>query len=388
MSTLPASKTRDVSIPPKDLQEQYPKPEASATPISTCMNMLDIEHEAHRVLSKKASIYYSSAADDLSSLRKNAEDWTRITFRPRVLRNVARVDMRRMLLGRRSELPFFIAPAALAKLGHPDGELCIIRGAAKKRIPYCVSTASSVSVEEMAECGRVSGTDLFFQLYVAKQKGKAQALIRRVKALGYKGLVLTVDTPVVGKREEDERYAAELEIREDVSDVERTSPVDIDGEAPILRGINSSTLNWDDLKWIREEWANSGPFVLKGIQCAEDAKLAAEAGIRYIYLSNHGGRQISSGPSSISTLLEIRRFCPEVLETCEIYLDGGVRRGSDMLKALCLGATGVAVGRPFMYALSAYGTAGVVRAIQSELSRLYIPCIMCYCANKMSSLER
>jgi L-lactate dehydrogenase (cytochrome) len=130
-------------------------------------------------------------------------------------------------------------------------------------------------------------------------------------------------------------------------------------------------LDWEDLKWIREAWAGTGPVVLKGIQTAEDAKRAAEIGVDGIYLSNHGGRQIDYGPSSIRTLLEIRTFCPEILSKVEIYLDGGIRRGADVLKALCLGATAVSLGRPFMYALGAYGSEGVVKAIQSKLEYFF-----------------
>jgi len=145
-------------------------------------------------------------------------------------------------------------------------------------------------------------------------------------------------------------------------------------EAPILRGVTSSTLDWEDLPWIREAWGNAGPVVLKGIQTAEDAKKAADLGLG-IYLSNHGGRQIDYGPSSIRTLLEIRKFCPEIIGKVDIVLDGGVRRGTDVLKAICLGASAVALGRPFMYALGAYGTEGVLKTIQCRfLPSKYLNC--------------
>jgi L-lactate dehydrogenase (cytochrome) len=191
--------------------------------------------------------------------------------------------------------------------------------------------------------------------------------IETARKHGYKALVITVDSAIVGKREEDERYQAELEYVNG-HEVDTTVYVKVaEGEPPVLRAHHTPTLSWDDLKWIRELWGNSGPVALKGIQTVEDALLAAEAGIDAIYLSNHGGRQCDDAPSSIRTLVEIRRFAPELLGKVEIYLDGSVRRGADIVKALCLGATGVAIGRPFMYALGAHGTAGAEKAIKSEI---------------------
>lgn len=340
----------------------------SSTPIELCLNLTDFEKAAEQVLSKRAWTYYSSASEDLHSYRLNLTDWHRVTFRPRILRNVARVDMRRTILGNQSSLPIFIAPAALARLGHPDGELCLARGASKWDIPYGVSTASSVSAEDIASCmqeepGRGC---LFYQLYVKKKKPETQSLIRQAKSLGFKALLVTVDTPVVGKREEDDRYKAEtaLEAGISVPPVAALSSTVSDGETPIFRGPYSSTLSWDDLRWIRQEWG--GKICLKGVATVEDAVMACELGVESIYLSNHGGRQLDSSQSSLRTLLEIRKWHPEVFDRCEILLDGGVRRGNDVIKALCLGATAVGIGRPFMYALGAYGTEGVSKAIQSK----------------------
>lgn len=271
-------------------------------------------------------------------------------------------------MGHSSSLPVFIAPAALARLGHPDGELCLARGAARRNIPYIVSTASSVSAEDLAQClqEEASGGTLFFQLYVKKKESETRELIRRARSLGYRGLVVTVDTAAVGKREEDDRYKVEASFAAGENVDPRIGATAAPGDDSfVFRSPYSSTLNWEDLRWIREEWGNAGPICLKGIATAEDAKIACDMGIRYIYLSNHGGRQLDCAPSSLRTLLEIRQFCPEVFKQCEVLIDGGVRRGHDILKALCLGATAVGFGRPFMYALSAYGTEGVLKAIQS-----------------------
>lgn len=273
--------------------------------------------------------------------------------------------MQTTIMGQASSLPFFIAPAAMARLGHEDGELCLARGAARYNIPYCSSGYSSVDHAELIDAMRAEqkGGVMLFQLYVPILKKNAIKLIANARRLGYKALVITVDTAVVGKREEDDRYKTELDLAAGI-EIKRTT--EIAGAAPILRGAHSSTLDWSDLSWIRETWGDAGPVVLKGVQTAEDALMAAQAGVDGIYLSNHGGRQLDHAPSSIRTLLEIRKFYPDVLRRVEVYMDGGVTRGTDIIKALSLGARACALGRPFMYALSAYGTDGVCKAIQRE----------------------
>ena len=270
-------------------------------------------------------------------------------------------------MGHDSFSPFFIAPAALAKLGHEDGELCLARGAARYNIPYCSSTYSSVAHADIASCleTEANGGALLFQLYVPIEKKNARKLIAEARRLKFKALVVTVDSAVIGKREEDDKYKAELDHAAGV-ETARTTNTASSNEAPVLRGAHSSTLEWDDLTWISEEWAGAGPIVLKGIQSVEDAVLAAKAGVQGIYLSNHGARQLDHAPSSLRTLLEIRAYAPQLLDQLEIYLDGGIRRGTDVIKAISLGARSVGLGRPFMYALSGYGTEGVCRAIQSK----------------------
>lgn len=326
-----------------------------------------MEAEAPKVLTERALVYFRSAAESLHALEANLRDWAKITFRPRVLKDVARVDMSTRIMGQLCHLPFFISPMAMMKLAHEDGELSLARAAGIKRIPYAVSTYSSCSLEEISQCVRDEklNTALVFQLYVPKKRQDCVNLVSRARKLGFKSLLITVDTPVVGKREEDDLYKARIDYDAGVI-IAPPAEVTEDGERPILRGYHSSTLNWDDLGWIREAWGNAGPVYLKGIQCAEDALLAHRAGVDGIYLSNHGGRQLDYAPSAAQTLLEIRRFCPQILGKLEIYLDGGIRRGSDILKALCLGATAVGLGRPFAYALGAYKRQGVLRAIECE----------------------
>lgn len=340
--------------------------EGQPAPLSTLQNLDDFETAARQVVTRKAWVYFKFGADSLAAIASNRLDWTRVTLRPRILRNVGRVSLRTHIMGHDSALPFFIAPAAQARLGHEDGELCLARGAARFNIPYCSSTYSSVAHSELAKCLKEKdskGGALLWQLYVPIEKQEARKLITEARRLGFKALVVTVDSAVVGKREEDDRYKAELDHAAGI-EIPRTDRVA--GEAPILRSAHSATLDWEDLKWIREAWGNAGPVVLKGIQTTEDAVMAANIGIDGIYLSNHGGRQLDYAPSSLQTLLEIRKFHPELLKRVEIYLDGGVTRGTDVIKALCLGARGVGLGRPFMYALTAYATEGVCKAIQRK----------------------
>lgn len=339
-------------------------------PLMLCMKLDDFERAARLAISKRAYAYFHSAADDHLTLRNNRKDWSKLLLRPRTLINVTKVDMRRKIMGFNSDLPFFIAPAAMARLAHPDGEICLLHGALKHNIPYCVSTYSSVSHEELSRSAGRQKARLMFQLYVSKDQEKTRSLIKMARHNGFKALLITVDTAVGGKREEDEFLQALAAYEAGEDQVPRPTYATPGEKAPILRGAHSSSLNWDDLGWILDEWSAAGPVYLKGIQCAEDARRALGAGVRGIYLSNHGGRQLESGASSLRVLLEIRAFCPEVLQQLEIYLDGGVRRGTDVIKALCLGVTAVGLGRPLMYALGAYGSDGVDSAIQSKPSNI------------------
>lgn len=337
-------------------------------PLRICQSLDDLRITALAKLPERARKYFESGAETMDSVKRNRRHWAAISFHPRVLRNVSTVSMRCQVMGSASSLPIFIAPAAAAKLGHPDGELCLARGAARMAIPQCVCTYSSVSNEEIVDCFKTEplrrGGVPFFQLYVPRIKENAQLLINRARLLGFQALVITVDSAVIGKRDDDDRLKAR---NEDQSGIKAQCPGQhLPGEeAATLRGVHCSTLEWSDLEWIRKLWGPK-PIVLKGIQSAEDAYEATKYDVDGIYLSNHGGRQLDFAPTSIQALLEIKVRYPQVFEKLDVYVDGGVSRGSDVVKALCLGARAVGVGRAFMYALSAYGTDGVLRAIESK----------------------
>ena len=344
--------------------------------LAHCFNIKDvIAASRDKFLNKSAHVYFNSAADDLRSLRNNDLDWQKITLRPRILRHVRRIDTSRTMLGRKCQWPVFIAPAARAQLAHHDGEKCLARTAARRGIGYCVSSVASIPHDEISTAfhgvGSKSGA-LWFQLYVAVEKEVTMQRIQAAIDGGYSALIITVDSAVIGKREEDERHRAEISAGNLAASFAPplSLPVAQDGgddmeEVIALREVHAATLTWDDLEWIKKAWGGRGPVGLKGIQSVEDAVLAVQYGLDAIYLSNHGGRQCDDAPSSIKTLLEIRKLAPQIIEQkqIEIYLDGGVRRGTDVVKALCLGATGVGMGRPYMYACS-FGDDGVNKIVE------------------------
>jgi L-lactate dehydrogenase (cytochrome) len=352
--------------------------------VSLCVTAPDFETAAKAVLPHKSYVYASGSANTGASLKGNLDDWSRINFRPRVMRNVGDVDSSRKMFGHSSPYPFYISPMGTLGAIHSGAEPEMIRGAVRKGVHMVVSTASSkpseqimqTYVDEQETMKNGSPTKLFYQYYMPVDRNKAIELMQLVKKTGYKGLWITVDTPILGKRTADRYLQAEEALAVGLAE-ETTAEWETGSDnafAPAMggrpvQGQLSPHTTWDDLKWIRDQW--SGPIVLKGVQCAEDAKLAMQYGCDGILLSNHGGRQMHTAPSSLMTLLEIRTYCPEVLGKLEIYLDGGLRDGNDVLKALCLGATAVGVGRPFLYALAAYGARGVERCVDGEFQRFH-----------------
>jgi L-lactate dehydrogenase (cytochrome) len=347
--------------------------------VSMCVTANDFEQAAKAVLPHKSYIYASGSANTGLSLKSNLDDWSRVNFRPRVMRNVGDVDTRRKVFGHESPYPFYISPMGTMGAIHPEAEPEMYKGALRKGIHAVVSTASSKSAEqimqsfvsEQEKMNSASPTTLFYQYYMPVNRKKALELMRIAKRCGYKGLWITVDTPILGKRTADRYLQAEEAMTMGIAE-ESTAEWETGSDntfAPAMggrpvQGQLSPHTTWEDLSWIRKEW--DGPIVLKGVQCAEDAKLAMEYGCDGILLSNHGGRQLHTAPSALMTLCEIKTYCPQVLKKLEVFLDGGLRDGNDVLKALCLGATAVGVGRPFLYALGAYGSKGVERCVDGK----------------------
>ncbi|KAL8733375.1 MAG: hypothetical protein Q9166_002199 [cf. Caloplaca sp. 2 TL-2023] len=343
-------------------------------PLFTLLSTHDFEAVAEKTLAPKTWAFYSSAATDLVTTKANQSFFDRIWFRPRVLRNVTTRDTRRRIMGQDVELPIMCSPAAMAKLVHPDGEKAIARGCQSKGIIQCVSTNASFPIDDIASALSPNPNHpppLFFQLYVSKIRPNSETLLRKVWSLGIRTIFLTVDSPLAGKREADERVRMDDDQQGIPMMTGAGKPVNDKrggGLGRITGSFVDEGLDWRDLPWLRRHWR--GRVVLKGVMCAEDAARAAEEGLDGVVLSNHGGRNLDTSPPAILILLDLHRNAPHVFENLEVYVDGGIRRGTDILKAICLGATAVSLGRPFLYSLN-YGTEGVeylIDMLKDELS--------------------
>ncbi|SPO43108.1 related to L-lactate dehydrogenase (cytochrome b2) [Moesziomyces antarcticus] len=332
--------------------------------LGSVLNLDDFERIANTILSDQAWAYYSSAADDEVTYAQNRAAFQRIVFRPRILRAIGEVDCSVRLIdshgkGYDSSLPVYISPAAMAKLGHPDGELNLTRGAGKAQIIQGISANASVGLDEMLD-NRKEGQPIVYQLYVNKDRAASERILKKVEDKGCSAVMLTVDAPVMGKRERDMRVKGdEVEMGVDHGkDVKAKGG----GVAQAISGYIEPNLTWDDIKWFRKTCKL--PLYLKGIQTVEDIELAVKHGVEGVVISNHGGRSLEYAPAPIDVLVELRQRRPDLFDKIEVFLDGGVRRGTDVLKAVALGAKAVGLGRPFLYAQSGYGEAGVTRAIQ------------------------
>ncbi|RTE79195.1 hypothetical protein BHE90_006329 [Fusarium euwallaceae] len=326
-----------------------PETESSFDSLDSILSAPDFEQAAKKALTAKTWAFYSSAATDLVTLKNNKELVRRIMIRPRILRNVTNINLERSILGFKCSAPFFIAPAAMGRLAHPDGELALSRAAANEGIIQCISSNASYSLRSIVKAAPPS-QPFFFQLYVNTDHQKTVELLKSVRELGIKAIFVTVDAPVPGKREADERAAQEGTVKSAISGGESSKDKKGSGFGRLMAQYIDKSLSWEDLAWIRE--ASGGvPIILKGVQTAEDVKKAVEYGVEGVLLSNHGGRSLDGSQASILVLLELRKNCPEVFDQLEVYIDGGFERGSDILKAIALGATAVGIGRPFLYSL-------------------------------------
>lgn len=341
-------------------------------PLEAVINLNDFEQAAKRTHSRKTWAFQMTAANDCFTRDANADFYRKIWFRPRVLVGVKDVSTSRTVLGHKFRVPIFSSPAALAKLSHPDGELAMARGLAASGTTIIACANASFSFNEIAEV-LPKNHPLFYQLYMNRDRKVSEELIREVsKNPNLKAITVTVDLPVVGKREDDERVKIEATYRATKNMQSQNIKRDNKGSG-LARATGSfidPDLKWADITWLRS--ITDVPIFIKGIQCAADARKALDFGCAGIYISNHGGRAVDTAQPSILTLLEIQANCPEVLEQMEVFIDGGIRRGTDVLKAICLGASAVCLGRPFLYAVG-YGQEGVEHAIESK----YIVSILC-----------
>jgi 4-hydroxymandelate oxidase len=334
----------------------YPPIPAAPVDLATLVATTDFEAPAAERLHPLARAYIEGGSFAEQTLRDNLAIWDRYRLRPRVLVDVASIDLTTTVLGRPTALPVGVAPAALHGLAHPDGELATARAAANAGAINVLSTMSSHSIEAVAEAAPHGRR--WFQLYVQPDPALTRELVERAAAAGYEALCLTVDVPVLGYRDEIVRHRFDPGPGAYANLVRRGAW----GRGNELEGALDSRavrLNWDSLAEIRS-WAPM-PLVLKGILTAEDARLAVEHGTEAVWVSNHGGRQLDRVAAGVDVLEEV---VDAVAGRAEVYLDGGIRRGPDVLVALALGARAVFTARPFLWGLACAGEAGVGRVFE------------------------
>lgn len=312
--------------------------------ISRLFSVEEFEPLARQVMSPAAYNFVSGAAGSGGAQVANREAYKRWVFRPRVLVDVSHIDIGTTILGQRIELPLVFAPSALHKLAHPEGEIATARAAEQLGTLMIVSTSASLSVEEIAP--HVSRR--WFQLYWFTDREFTRDLVQHAEAAGYQALCLTVDTPVAAWREHEARLpvlphpGVEAAMIPDVDDL-----------------VGESSLTWSSLDWLRS--ITKLPIVTKGVMTAEDGRAAVDSGLEAIIVSNHGGRQLDSSMASLDALPEVAEAVDGRLQ---ILFDGGIRRGTDVLKALALGADAVMIGRPVFWGLGTGGTPGLVRMVE------------------------
>ncbi len=336
----------------------------------------DIESIAKENLTATAYDYYCSGADDEITLRENSEAYNRIFLKYRVLVDVSKRDLSTVILGEKISLPLIIAPTAFHKLAHPDGEVAVAKAAGSEGTIMTLSTLSNCDVEEVVNA---SAGSVWFQLYVFKDRSVTEALVKRAEAAGCKALVLTVDAPLLGRRIKDVRNKFNLPEGIFVKNLEpfmkEILPTRNDsGIAGYFSDNLDASLTWKDIHWLRSK--TNLPIFVKGIICKEDAQLAIENGVDGIVVSNHGGRQLDTCKATIEVLPEI---ADTVKGKIQLLVDGGIRRGTDILKAIACGADAVLIGRPVVYGLAYNGTDGVRRVIEILRSELDLAMALCGC---------
>jgi isopentenyl diphosphate isomerase/L-lactate dehydrogenase-like FMN-dependent dehydrogenase len=348
------------------------------------LNINDLRPMARRRLPKVAFDYLDGGAEGEVTLRENCSAFDEVTFRPRHAVAIPQCDLRTRVLGCELSLPIILAPIGYSRVLHRSGEVAAARAAGAVGTGYILSTISGHALERVKAA---SSGPVWYQLYLLGGRAAAEAAIARARTAGFAGLVLTIDTAVAGMRERDYRNGMRELLSGTVFEKVRFLPQVLarpgwltsfllDGGVPSLpnvvipgRGpmplidvgaaLVHSTVTWQDLRWIREVWP--APLIVKGVLTADDARRAADEGAAAVVVSNHGGRQLDSVPASLKALPEV---VAAVGERMEVLMDGGIRRGADVVKAICLGARAVLCGRAYAYGLAAAGEAGVARALE------------------------
>jgi isopentenyl diphosphate isomerase/L-lactate dehydrogenase-like FMN-dependent dehydrogenase len=348
------------------------------------VNIGDLRRVAEAQLPRAVFDYIDGGAEGEVTLRENCRAFQEVTFRPRNAVAVGTTDLRQRVLGAELSMPLVLAPIGFSRLIYPRGEVCAAKAAAKAEIGYVLTTISGSSIEDVA---KASSGCRWYQLYLVGGRQAAEAALERARTAGFSVLAITIDTGTFGFRERDIRNGAGALIGEGLLPKLRFFPQVLahprwlagflrDGRMLVLpnvivpsRGplplaetqasLAKSVVTWEDLRWIRKVWP--GPFVVKGVLTAEDARRSLDEGAAGVVVSNHGGRQLDGVAATLRALPEIVKA---VKGRAEVLLDGGIRRGSDIVKAICLGAHAVLIGRAYAYGLGAAGEAGASRAIE------------------------
>lgn len=346
------------------------------------INLFEYEQLAKEHLSQMSFDYYSSGAGDEVTLQDNRAAFGRVKLRPRMLVDVSDRHLTTEILGQPLQLPLLIAPMAFQCLAHPEGEIATALAAASAGVGMVLSTMATKSMEEVAAVqAKLPNALQWFQLYIHKDRGLTRALVERAYASGYKALCLTVDAPVLGQRERDQRNEFTLPPGLHLANLTNISGLDIPhekGESGLFtyfaQQLNSA-VTWRDLEWLQS--LSPLPLVVKGILRGDDAVRAVESGAKAIVVSNHGGRQLDGAIASFDALGEI---VAAVDGKAEVLLDGGIRRGTDILKAIALGAKAVLIGRPILWALAVAGQIGVSHIISLLEDELNVAMALSGCA--------
>lgn len=340
----------------------------------TPVNIFDFEHIAKEKLTKMAYDYYSSGADDEITLRENCDAYKKIFLKYRVLVDVSKRDLSTEVFGQKISMPLMIAPTAFHKMAHTEGEAAVARASGAADTIMILSTLSNSDVEEVV---KASSGSVWFQLYVYKEREVTREIILRAESAGCKAIVLTVDAPVLGTRERDVRNKFNLPEGLYVKNLlpagkENIPELNDSGLSAYVQQHLDPSLSWKDIEWLKS--ITKLPLIIKGIACKEDALLSVKNGADGIVVSNHGGRQLDTCRATIDVLPEVAEA---VQGKTEIFLDGGIRRGTDIIKALALGAKAVLVGRPVIWGLAADGEEGVRTVLEIFRKELDVAMALC-----------
>ena len=360
--------------------------------LEKCHNQSDLRKLAKRRLPSAIFNYLDGGSDDEWSLRRNTLAFNDYELLPSYLRNIDQIDLNTNVLGTTMDLPLFLAPTGMSRLFHHDREIAVAKAAGKHGVIYSLSTLGTASIEEIAQS---SATPKMFQIYILKDRELTREFLQRCKDSAYDVMCLTVDTPLAGNRERDlvsgftmpPRFSLQslwsfvthpywsmhfalnpdFELKNVIHRVDAIGKGDTVSVIAYINDQLDRTVTWEDAAWLAEQW--DGPFVIKGLQTAEDAKRAVDVGASAIMISNHGGRQLDSTPAPVDCIVPIREA---VGDSLELIVDGGIKRGTHIIKSLALGANACSIGRAYLYGLGAGGQKGVEHVLElfrSELLR-------------------